>query len=228
METYYKGLSEEEAKKRLKEYGLNEIPQKRENIYLNLLKRFISPVNILLEITILLTFLIDRYYDSAIISFLLLFNIFISFLHEKKAKDALEILKKKVEINANVLRDGKWQEIPAKYLTVGDIVSLRQGDIIPADCKILSGSLSVDESVITGESLPKDVKENDEIYMGAIVSRGNGICEVIRVGKNSFYGKSAQLLKLAKKKGILEEVVFKLVSYMFILSTIVVIFLFYP
>ena len=222
----YKGLTEEQARENIKKYGFNEIAQKKEAPWVLFLKKFWGPIPWLLEFTGILTFLLKKYPDAIAIIVLLLFNAVVSFWHELSAQNALELLKKHLNIKAKVLRDGVWKEIDAKYVTVDDIVHLQSGFAVPADVEILEGAISVDQSSITGESLPKSLKPKDIAYMGSFVVRGEAIGRVINVGERTFFGKSAKLVQEAKTKTQLEIVVFELVKYLFLFGVFLIIILF--
>ncbi len=223
----YKGLTAEEVQERLKEYGLNEIEEKRTPAWIQFVKKFWGPVSGLLEFTGILTLILKKYPDSIVIFVLLLFNSVVSFWHELSAQNALELLKKHLSVKAKVLRDGTWIEIEAKYITIGDIALLQSGFMVPADIEILEGAISVDQSSITGESLPKSLKPKDTAYMGSYVVRGEAIGQVISIGANTFFGKSAKLVQEAGAKTQLEVVVFELVKYLFLFGLFLIVILFY-
>jgi len=221
----YKGLTEDQAKENIRKYGFNEIKEKREPAFVLFLKKFWGPIPWLLEFTGILTFLLKKYPDAIAIFVLLIFNGVVSFWHELSAQNALELLKKHLSIKAKVLRDGTWKEIDAKYITIDDIVLLQSGFAVPADVEILEGAISVDQSSITGESLPKSLKPKDTAYMGSFVVRGEAIGRVINVGEHTFFGKSAKLVQEAKTKTQLEVVVFELVKYLFLFGVFLIIIL---
>ena len=224
METY-KGLTEDQAKENIKKYGFNEIKEKKEPTFVLFLKKFWGPIPWLLEFTGILTFLLKKYPDAIAIFVLLIFNGVVSFWHELSAQNALELLKKHLSVKAKVLRDGVWKEIDAKYITIDDVVLLQSGFAVPADVEILEGAISVDQSSITGESLPKSLKPKDTAYMGSFVARGEAIGRVINVGEHTFFGKSAKLVQEAKTKTQLEVVVFELVKYLFLFGIFLIIIL---
>lgn len=221
----YKGLTEDQVKENIKKYGFNEIKEKRVPTFVLFLKKFWGPIPWLLEFTGILTFLLKKYPDTAAIFVLLIFNGLVSFWHELSAQNALELLKKHLSIKAKVLRDGVWKEIDAKYITIDDVVLLQGGFAVPADVEILEGAISVDQSSITGESLPKSLKPKDTAYMGSFVVRGEAIGKVINIGEHTFFGKSAKLVQEAKTKTQLEVVVFELVKYLFLFGVFLIIIL---
>ncbi len=152
------GLSEEEARKRLEQYGYNEITAKKRNPVLTFLSKFYGPIPLLLWIVIVLSYALGHMADFYIITLLLVFNAIVSFFEEYKADMSMELLKEKLKINARVLRSGAWTLVPSREIVPGDVIRLRLGDIVPADAKLAEAeSVEADESVLTGEALPKAV-----------------------------------------------------------------------
>ena len=133
------GLSEKEAEERLKTYGYNEITSKKVNPIKKLLLKFWGPIPLMLFIVIIMSAFLGRYTDAYIVIGLLLFNGAASFFEEFKADNTLELLKNKLSVNVNVQRDNEWKKLPSKFLVPGDIIRVRMGDIIPADCLIIEG-----------------------------------------------------------------------------------------
>ena len=149
------GLSTEEAQKRVTTYGYNEIIEKKMNPLLKILAYFWGPIPWMIEIAAILSAVIHHWEDFWIIVVMLVINAGVGFWQEHKADNAIELLKKKLALNARVLRDGKWKQVPARELVPGDVIRIRLGEIIPADIKLTKGDyLRVDESALTGESLP--------------------------------------------------------------------------
>ena len=130
--------------------------------------------------------------EAYIIIGLIFFNAVISFKQENKAEKALELLKKQLKIISRVLRDDKWVKLPAEELVPGDIIQIRMGDLVPADTEIISGSVLVDQSALTGESQPVDRNEGKSIYSGSIIKRGEATCKVTATGAASYFGKTAE------------------------------------
>ncbi len=205
------GLSANEVQSRLKQYGENELQEKKVNPLLKLLSFFWGPIPWMIEIAAILSGLLQRWPDLIIISSLLVINAAIGFFQEFKADNAIEELKKKLALKARVLRDGKWQEVDAKSLVPGDILNLRLGNIIPADAKLLSGEyLSIDQSTLTGESLPADKKGGEMAFSGTVVKLGEMQAVVTETGANTFFGKTAQLVSEAKTVSHFHEAVLKI------------------
>ncbi|MEM0003296.1 MAG: plasma-membrane proton-efflux P-type ATPase [Thermoproteota archaeon] len=209
-----KGLSDSEAKKRLEVFGYNEVVEKKRNPIVDFLLRFWGPMPWLLELAAVLSFLLEHYLEGTLIFILLTVNAIIGHWHARGSQKAVELLKKKLAIKAKVLRDGSWAVKEAREIVPGDIISVRLGDVVPADAKIISGELSVDQSALTGESLPVDVHESDIIYSGSIVRRGEAICVVVNTGANTYFGKTTELVKIAKPKSHQEEIMMAIIKYM--------------
>jgi len=214
LNTTERGLSEAEAKSRLKVFGYNEVVEKKRSPVVDFLLRFWGPMPWLLELAAVLSFLLGHYLEGVIIVVLLTVNAIIGHWHARGSQKAVELLKKRLAIRAKVLRDGNWTIREAREIVPGDIISIRLGDIVPADTKILSGELSVDQSALTGESLPVDVHESDVIYSGSIVRRGEAVCVVVNTGANTYFGKTAELVKIAKPKSHQEEIMMAIIKYM--------------
>lgn len=202
----YKGLTSEEAQKLQKKYGFNEIKQKETPLIINFLKRFTGLTAFVIEGAIITSIFMSRYIDASVMFSLLLLNAFLGFLEEFRASKAIEALSNKISVNAYVLRDGVFKNMPSKELVPGDIIKISTGDIIPADCKIIEGNLLVDQSVLTGESIPKECSTNDKVYSGSLITRGSAIAVVEKTGKNTYFGKTAELIEKAKPKLIIEEI----------------------
>ena len=146
-----KGLSEEEVRKRISEYGYNEIPEREESAFHRVFRRFWGPIPWMIEVAALLSAVVRRWEDFAIISILLLTNAFIDFWQESKALNALKILKEKLAKKAIIFRDGKFRTADARELVPGDIIKLKIGDLVPANVKLIDGDfIQADQSALTG------------------------------------------------------------------------------
>ncbi|MEL9914725.1 MAG: plasma-membrane proton-efflux P-type ATPase [Thermoplasmatales archaeon] len=223
------GLSTEEAKLRLAKYGPNEVPEKKKNPVGEFLKRFWGLTPWMLELTIVFSFLIHKMINVYIISGLLVVNAIIGYTQEERASKAVELLKRSLQVNAKVLRDGQWVVIKARDLVPGDVVRLRAGDFVPADVKILDDSeMEVDQSALTGESLPVSKKKGDKVFSGSIVRKGesNGIVEA--TGMKTYFGRTAELVSIARPKLHMEEITTRIVNYLLVIVVVLlgVIFLF--
>jgi H+-transporting ATPase len=224
LESSEEGLDSNEAGKRLEEYGKNEITEKKTNPLLKFLKNFWSPIPWMIEIAAVISAVIHHWEDFFIILTLLLLNAVVSFWQEHKADNAIEMLKKKLALNARVLRDKKWKQEKASVLVPGDIIRLRLGDVIPADVKLISGEyLNVDESALTGESLPVEKKTGDMAFSGAVVRQGemNGL--VVATGMNTYFGRTAKLVEEARTSSHFQKAVIKIGNYLIFFAIALVI-----
>ncbi|MBK8881582.1 MAG: plasma-membrane proton-efflux P-type ATPase [Bacteroidales bacterium] len=210
-----KGLSDEEVKQRQIVYGLNEVLEKKQLMFLLFLKHFWGLTAIMLEITIVLSFLLHKYVDVYLIGGLMLFNAIIGFIQESKASKTVKALKQSLQVLVRVLRNSEWQQVPAGQLVPGDIVRIRTGDFIRADAKILSGEAGADQSALTGESMLISKKEGDMFFSGSVVKNGECNAVVISTGASTFFGKTIQLVQMAKPRLHMEEVVANVVKILF-------------
>ena len=212
------GLTEAEARLRLSKYGFNEVSEKKRNSILAFLKRYWGPMPWLLEVAIILSVVLKHYLEAGIIFALLTINTVIGQIQSRGSQKALAALKKRLAINARVLRDGNWATKESREIVPGDIISVGLGDIVPADAKVISGELSIDQSILTGESLPVYARELAVIYSGAVVKRGEAKCVVVNTGANTYFGKTAELVKTAKPKSHQEQIMLAIVKYMMFLG----------
>jgi H+-transporting ATPase len=218
LETTADGLSDTEVKNRLDEFGYNEIVGEMTNPLIEFLLRYWGPMPWLLELAMVLSFGLSHYVEGAIIFLLLTMNAIIGQIHSGSSQKVIELLKKKLAIQAKVFRNKKWSKEVAKGIVSGDIISVKLGDIVPADARIITGELSVDQSALTGESLPTETHLSDIIYSGSIIRRGEATCIVINTGANTYFGKTAELVKNAKPKSHQLEVMMAVVKYMIYLG----------
>ncbi len=212
------GLTSSEVQKRLEKFGHNEIKEARESIITRLSKKFWNPTSWMLEFIIMLSWVLGKYFDLYVVSALLLLNAILGFVQEQKASAALDSLKKKLYINARVLRERKWNSIPAQDMVPGDITRVRAGDFVPADLKIIEGDLEVDKSALTGESLTILQKSGDILYSGSVIKKGEATCVVISTGLNTYFGKTVQLVEVARPKLHTEEIIARLVRVLVAIS----------
>ncbi len=221
------GLTGEEAEKRLEKYGYNEITEKKVNPFLKLFSYFWGPIPWMIEIAAALSVVIQHWADFWIITALLLVNAVVGFWQEHKAENAIELLKKRLSLNAKVLRDGKWQVVPSRELVPGDIVRVRLGDIVPADIKLVEGDyVQVDESALTGESLPVEKHAVDVAYASSIIKQGEITAVVYATAMNTYFGKTAELVEVAKTESHFQKAVIKIGDYLIVLAAFLVILIF--
>jgi H+-transporting ATPase len=207
------GLTEDEARKRITELGYNELQEKRANPFLDFLGRYWGPMPWLLELTMALSYIIGHYLEMAIVFVLLTTNALIGFHHTRSSQKALELLKKRLAIKAKVLRNGQWIVSEAREIVPGDTIQISLGDLVPADAKIVSGEVSLDQSALTGESLPVTAHQSGILYSGSIVKRGEAKALVVNTGANTYFGKTAELVRIAKPKSHQEQIMSAIVKY---------------
>lgn len=216
------GLSDEEVKARQAQYGLNEVTEKKQSLFILIAKKFWGLTAFMLEITILVSILLGKYVDVYLIGGLMIFNAVISLLQDLQSAKTVDSLKKKLQIMVRVLRNHHWVNIMANELVPGDILRIRTGDFITADAKIIQGTVSADQSALTGESLFVDKKEGDVLYSGSIVRNGECNAVITATGIHTFFGKTTELIQTAKPRLHMEEVVSKVVQILFFIVIIFV------
>jgi H+-transporting ATPase len=223
-----KGLSSSEANERLQRYGYNEIEERRISPVRKFLGYFWSPIPWMIEAAAIISAIISHWEDFWIIIGLLLLNAIVGFWQEHKADNAINLLKRRLAAKAQVLRDGKWTELEARELVPGDIIRIRLGDIVPADVKLFDGDyLLIDQSALTGESLPVEKHVSEDAYSGSIVEKGEMTALVVETGANTYFGRTAKLVEEAKTKSHFQKAVIKIGDYLiaFAVALILLIFL---
>lgn len=186
------GLTGIEAAKRLTQYGANEIEQKTENPYLKFLSYFWGPIAWMIEAAVILSAIVRHWLDFGVILLMLLTNAVVGFWEEHQAGNAIAALKKQLATNARVRRDGKWVNPKVAELVPGDVVRIRLGDIVPADARLLEGDpIEIDQSALTGESLPATRKPGEAIFSGSIVRQGETDAIIYATGTKTYFGKTA-------------------------------------
>ncbi|MGD0409876.1 MAG: plasma-membrane proton-efflux P-type ATPase [Candidatus Limnocylindrales bacterium] len=217
------GLTQAEAKKRLIQYGPNEIEEKKDNPFLKFLTYLWGPIPWMIEAAVVLSALAQHWPDFGIILVLLLANAVVGFWEEHQAGNAIAALKAKLAVEARVQRDGKWVTPPARELVPGDVIRVRLGDIVPADARLLDGdSIEVDQSALTGESLPATRKPGEAVFSGSIVRQGEIGALVYATGANTYFGKTAELVQEAHTVSHFQRAVLKIGDYLIILAVALV------
>ncbi len=217
------GLRQAEAQKRLAQYGPNEIEEKTVNPLLKFLTYFWGPIPWMIEAAVILSAVARHWADFVIIFLLLLANAVVGFWEERQAGNAIAALKAKLAIEARVLRDGKWTAAPARELVPGDVIRVRLGDIVPADARLLDGDpVEVDQSALTGESLPVTHKPGEAVFSGSIIRQGEIGALVYATGASTFFGKTAQLVQEAHTVSHFQRAVLKIGNYLIILAAALV------
>jgi H+-transporting ATPase len=217
------GLTEIEATKRLAQYGPNEIVAKKVNQFLKFLTYFWGPIPWMIEAAVLLSAILGHWPDFTIILVLLLANAGIGFWEEHQAGRAIDALKAELAIKARVVRDGIWSSAPAREVVPGDVIRLRLGDVVPADARLLDGDpIEVDQSALTGESLPATCGPGDVVYSASIVRQGEIGALVYATGPNTYFGNTAALVQVAQTVSHFQRAVLKIGTYLILLAVAMV------
>ncbi len=211
------GLTHAEVDVRRKAYGYNEVAETKGHPVLMFLSKFWGVSAWMLELIIVLSAVLRKYSDLVVVSALLVVNALLSFMQEHRAAGVVETLRQRLQVSARVRREATWQVIPARELVPGDIVRVRPGDIIPADVKLLTGALSVDQSALTGESTDADKVPGGVLSSGSIVRRGEGNGVVMLTGAQTYFGRTTELVQQARPKLHIEAVVAKVVRWLFVI-----------
>jgi H+-transporting ATPase len=221
LKTSTDGLNQQEWRERLEKYGYNEIEEKRVSPLRKFLSYFWGPIPIMIIIAAILSAVLRHWPDMGVILALLVVNAIVGFREEYQADSAIAALKKKLALKARIKRDGEWKNIPARELVPGDLVRLRIGDIIPADAKLLEGDpVQVDQSALTGESLPVECKSGDVVFSGSILKQGEIDAIVYATGQSTYYGKTAELVKSAQTRSHLQRAIIKIADYLLIIAAV--------
>ena len=211
------GLTHAEVDVRRKEHGYNEVAAKKDHPVRKFLGKFWGISAWMLELILVLSAVLGKYSDLVVVSALLVINAVLSFVQERRAAGVVETLRRRLQVNARVRRDSSWQVIPARELVPGDIVRVRSGDIIPADVKLLTGALTVDQSALTGESKDTDKAVGEVLSSGSVVRRGEGNGVVFLTGAKTYFGRTTELVQQAQPKLHIEAVVSKVVRWLLVI-----------
>ncbi len=209
------GLSDEEAASLRNTSGYNELLVRRQSPVLSYLKNFWGPLPWLMELLIAINVFSGNGIEAAIIAVLLLINSGISTLQRRSTEAALATLSKHLTTFARVRRDGAWKSLPTRELVSGDVIRVRGGDIVPADATLLDGSVSVDVSTLTGESLPREEGKSGTIFSGSVIRRGEATARVSAIGAQTMYGKTTELLETSHPPTHMERVIFSVIRFFF-------------
>jgi len=219
LDTSREGLKSEQIRQRLEEYGYNTLEENKRNPFLKFLSYFWGPIPWMIEVAGVLSAIVHHWTDLGIILVLLIFNVLVEFFQEYQASNAIDALKKKLAPTARVLRDGQWQKIEAHNLVPGDVIKIKMGDIIPADAKLFEGDyLSVDQSALTGESLPVDKEVEDVVYSGSTAHQGEMTAVVVATGSETYFGQTAKLASQEKEASHFQKAVLNIGDYLIKLS----------
>ncbi len=217
------GLTQSESDKRLTKDGPNEIKEKKTNYLLKFLSYFWGPIPWMIEAAVILSAVVQHWPDFFIILLLLFSNAVVGFWEERQAGDAIAALKAKLAATSQVKRDGKAVTKPARELVPGDVIHIRLGDIVPADARLLDGDpVEVDQSALTGESLPVTRKPGEAVFSGSIMRRGEIDALVYATGTNTYFGETAKLVQEAHTVSHFQRAVLKIGNYLIILAVVLV------
>jgi H+-transporting ATPase len=205
------GLTGDEARHRLQKFGPNAMPDTSEHPLRLVLEKFWAPVPWMLEAAIALQVALGDYPEAAIIAGLLVFNAALGLLQEGRAQATLTALKSRLAMTASVRRDGKWASVPAAELVPGDVVKLSLGGVVAADVHLTGGEILLDQSMLTGESVPIEASAGTHTYAGALVRRGEAVAEVTATGKRTKFGRTAELVRTAHVVSTQQKAVLRVV-----------------
>ena len=217
------GLTQAEAQKRLTQYGPNELQEKKTNPLLKFLSYFWGPIPWMIEGAVILSGIVRHWLDFFIILLLLASNAIVGFWEERQAGNAIAALKAKLAKKAKLKRDGKWASANARDIVPGDVIRVRLGDIVGADARLLAGDpIEVDQSALTGESLPVSRKAGEAVFSGSIIRQGETDAMVYATGTNTYFGKTAQLVQEAHTVSHFQRAVLKIGNYLIVLAAALV------
>ena len=215
------GLSSAEARRRLEQYGPNATPEVTVHPVRPLMAKFIAPVPCLLEAAIVLQLFLKEYVEAGVIAVLLVFNAALGFLHEGRAQATIAALKSRLALWASALRDGAWTHILASEIVPGDVVKLSLGSVVPADVRLYDGAVLLDQSMITGDSLPIEAGPGVETYAGALVRRGESVAIVTATGERTKFGRTAELVRTAHVVSTQQKAIVRVVRNLALLNGVV-------
>ena len=219
LESSPQGLTGDQVAQRQAKWGLNKVEEHKTNRLLKFLSYFWGPIPWMIEAAAALSLVVRHWTDFIIILVMLVFNAVVGFWQERKADDALEALRDEMALDCRVLRDGKWLVIPAEELVPGDVVRLRPGDIVPADAMLFDGDyLSLDQSALTGESLPVDKSAGGTAYAGAVARQGEMQAVVTATAGNTKFARTAQLVESAEAPSHFQKAVLAIGDYLIYMS----------
>jgi H+-transporting ATPase len=218
-----KGLTSEEARGRLEKDGPNAMPDTSAHPLRNALAKFWAPVPWLLEASIVLEVVLHKYYEAAVITALLVFNAALAYFQESRAQATLAALKSRLALNASVQRDNEWKTVPAAELVCGDLVKLSLGGVVATDVHLMSGSVELDQSMLSGESLPIEADAGTDTFAGALVRRGEATATVTATGTRTTFGRTAELIRTAHVVSTQQKAVLRIIRNLAIFNSLVIV-----
>jgi H+-transporting ATPase len=219
----FAGLSSAEAARRRAQFGPNAVAEERVHPLKRIARHFWAPVPWMLEATIVLQIAIGQRVTGLLITALLILNVVLGSLQESRADAALALLKQRLSLKSRAKRDGAWTDIPAAELVPGDVVEVCLGDVVPADLTLLRGSLLVDQSMLTGESIPVELPAGKTAYAGGLVRRGEAIAEVTATGSKTYFGRTAELVSAAHVESTEQKAVLAVVRNLTVVNFVIVV-----
>jgi H+-transporting ATPase len=216
------GLTSEEARRRIEKFGPNAVPDTSLHPLRRALTQLWAPVPWMLEAAIVLEIVLGKYVEAAIIALLLVFNAGLGFFQEGRAQATLAALKSRLALNASVLRDNVWATVPAVQLVPGDVVKLSLGAVVAADVRLTEGSVLLDQSMLTGESVPIEAGAGFETYAGALVRRGEAMAEVTATGERTKFGRTAELVRTAHVESSQQKAVLRVVRNLAMVNGVII------
>ncbi|KAI9206120.1 uncharacterized protein BJ171DRAFT_498764 [Polychytrium aggregatum] len=229
------GLTNAQVEERLAKFGKNELPEKKTNPFLKFLSYFGGAISYLLEIAAIVSAVLKDWVDFGILAAVLIANAIIGFHEEAKAESALDALKSNLALKSRVWRNAKLVEVESNLLVPGDVIALRLGDIVPADCRLLGigvtgeeteGSLQIDQSALTGESLPVNKKKGAIAYSSSMIKQGQQLAVVTKTGIHTYIGRAANLIAITNDAGHFQKVINNIGNFLIVVSLVMVIILF--
>ena len=217
------GLTTQEAQGRLQTIGPNSMPSAALHPLRRIIEKLWAPVPWMLEAAIVLQSALHKVTEAAVIAFLLFFNAALGFFQEEKAQATLAALKSRLALNASVQRDGSWKVVPSAELVPGDLVKLSLGAVVAADVKIVDGSVLLDQSMLTGESVPVESGAGVDTYAGALVRRGEATAKVIQTGPRTKFGHTAELVRTAHVVSSQQKAVLRVVRNLAIFNGVIIV-----
>jgi H+-transporting ATPase len=219
------GLTSDEARRRLEKFGPNAMPDTSVHPLRMALEKFWAPVPWMLEGAIVLELVLGKYFEAAIIAGLLVFNAALGLFQESRAQATLAALKSRLALNASVRRDGAWKTVPAAELVPGDLVKLSLGGVVAADVKLTGGEVLLDQSMLTGESVPIEAGPGVQTFAGALVRRGEAVAEVTATGTRTKFGRTAELVRTAHVVSSQQKAVLRVVRNLAAFNGVVIVML---
>lgn len=219
------GLTDGQAEERLKKDGLNEVPEPEFNFFKEFMSKLWNLSAWILEGALLLECILGKWIQSLFVLLMLLFAAFNGATQKKKSRRVLNTISHELTPTVSVKRSGRWKQINSKFLAVGDLISLKRGDVLAADVKIAQGQITVDESSITGESKAIKKSVGDTAYAGTTVVDGDALAVVTATGSNSRSGKTINLINNSAAPGHLQQLLTKIIYYLCLLDGVLTLIL---